>query len=119
MQSFYQNTFTAPIEVVKLMKKAKSKYIDDEYKTIRSIMRMLYEVNSKGQYEDFSDGYIKSNLYYGKLLSWLDVDDDEVDDQDDYYENQPRQSYNEKVAYREWCFYKYLFGEINVIGESK
>jgi len=36
----------------------------------------------------------------------LNVDDDNVDDQEDWYE---------KASYREWCFIKYLVGEIQIL----
>lgn len=117
MQNFYQDTFTAPGNVAKLIKRAKDMYIGSDYMTVRRLFIDIESINSDGKFEFFENGYSYDMLFYGDLIQWLNVSDDDVDDQEDWYTNQPRQSYSEKASYREWCFIKYLFGEINLIPE--
>jgi len=118
MQNFYQNTFVAPKIVVAQLKEAKHRYTNSPYSTVNSLFIDMKQINNKGNFEFFENDCSYDSLYFGELIQWLNVSDDDVDDQEDWYENKPRQSYPEKACYREWCFIKYLFGEINVIEES-
>lgn len=117
VQNFYQDTFTAPELVVQQAKAARKAYVKSEYKTVRQFFIEMYQINKDGNFELFEHGFTTSKLYYGDLIDWLNVDDDNVDDQEDWYENKPQQSYSEKASYREWCFIKYLFGEIQILPE--
>lgn len=117
-QSFYQDTFTAPSTVVTQIKKAKEMYTNDSYMTIRHFFDVIDTINSEGHYELFEHQPHTFQLLFGDLINWLYVRDDDVDDQDDWYAKQSRQSYSEKASYREWCLIKYMFGEINVIEED-
>ena len=117
-QNFYQDTFTAPSTVVNQIKKAKEMYTNDGYMTIWHFFEVIDTINVEGHYELFEHRPHTHQLLFCDLINWLYVRDDDVDDQEDWYTNQPRQSYSEKASYREWCLIKYMFGEINVVPQD-